>query len=93
MRKYIVLAFVIVLVYFFQSFFLPAGGAGADSLSYFGIASELPQLKTNLFPLGFPVLIKLFHSVFQDYFWTAKFLNISMVVVILVFSYFKKFYF
>ncbi|ROI04895.1 hypothetical protein EGH90_09390 [Kaistella haifensis] len=93
MRKYIVLAFVIVLVYFFQSFFLPAGGAGADSLSYFGIASDLPQLKTNLFPLGFPVLIKLFHSVFQDYFWTAKFLNISMVVVILVFSYFKKFYF
>ena len=67
MRKYIVLAFVIVLVYFFQSFFLPAGGAGADSLSYFGIASELPQLKTNLFPLGFPVLIKLFHSIFQDY--------------------------
>lgn len=93
MRKYIVLAFVIVLVYFFQSFFLPAGGAGADSLSYFGIASELPQLKTNLFPLGFPVLIELFHFVFQDYFWTAKFLNISMVVVILVFSYFKKFYF
>ncbi|WP_158212059.1 hypothetical protein [Kaistella haifensis] len=55
MRKYIVLAFVIVLVYFFQSFFLPAGGAGADSLSYFGIASDLPQLKTNLFPIGFPI--------------------------------------
>ncbi len=93
MKKYIVLAFVAVLVYFFQSFFLPAGGAGADSLSYFGIASDLPQLKTNLFPIGFPVLIELFHLVFQDYFWSAKFLNISMVVAILLFSYFKKFYF
>lgn len=93
MKKYVVLAVVIVLIYFFQSFFLAAGGIGADSLSYFGIASDLPRPETNLFPLGFPVLVQLFHSVFQDYFWAAKLLNISMVIVILVFSWFKRFYF
>lgn len=93
MRKYVFLAVAVIVIYFFQSFFLPTGGIGADSLSYFGIASDLPELKTNLFPLGFPFLIKIFHFVFQDYFWAGKLLNISMVIIILVFSYVKKFYF
>lgn len=93
MKKYVVLAVAIVLIYFFQSFFLAAGGIGADSLSYFGIASDLPRPETNLFPLGFPVLVQLFHWIFQDYFWAAKLLNISMVIGILVFSWFKRFYF
>lgn len=93
MRKYVLLSVVIVTIYFFQSFFLATGGIGADSLSYFGIASDLPKLETNLFPLGFPALIQLFHFIFQDYFWASKMLNISMVIIILIFSYFKKFYF
>lgn len=87
------LAIAIVLIYFFQSFCNATGGIGADSLSYFGIASDLPELKTNLFPLGFPLLIKFYYYIFQDYFWATKLLNISMVIFVLVFSYFKKFYF
>lgn len=93
MKKYVGLAIAIVIIYFFQSFFNATGGIGADSLSYFGIASDLPTLETNLFPLGFPMMLKFFHGIFQDYFWAGKMLNISMVIVILVFSYFKKFYF
>ena len=93
MKKYVGLAIAIVIIYFFQSFFNATGGIGADSLSYFGIASDLPRLETNLFPLGFPLMLKFFHGIFQDYFWAGKMLNISMVFVILVFSYFKKFYF
>ena len=93
MTKYIFLAVATTVIYFFQSFFLPTGGIGADSLSYFGIASDLPQLKTNLFPLGFPVLINSLHRLFQDYFWASKILNISMVIIILVFSFLKGFYF
>ena len=93
MKKYVGLAIAIVIIYFFQSFFNATGGIGADSLSYFGIASDFPTLKTNLFPLGFPLMLKFFHWIFQDYFWAGKMLNISMVIVILIFSYFKKFYF
>ncbi len=93
MGKYIFLAAIAVLIYFFQSFFMPTGGIGADSLSYFGIASDLPRLETNLFPLGYPVLIKIFYFIFQDYFWASKMLNLSMMLIILFFSYFKKFYF
>lgn len=93
MKKYIYLAAFAIVIYFFQSFFLAAGGIGADSLSYFGIAADFPKIETNLFPLGFPALIKLYHFFFQDYFWASKFLNISLVFGILLFSYFKKFYF
>ncbi len=93
MKKYIWLAAIIVIVYSVQALFLSAGGIGADSLSYFGIAADFPQVITNLFPLGFPALIKVFQSVFQDYFWASKVLNISMAVCILLFSYFKQFYF
>ena len=93
MKKYVLLATATVFIYFFQSFFNATGNIGADSLSYFGIASDLPNLKTNLFPLGFPVVIKFFHSIFHDYFWAAKMLNISMVMILLLFSYYKKFYF
>lgn len=93
MKKYIYLAVVIVIVYCFYSFLLAAGGIGADSLSYFGIASDLPKLITNLFPVGFPALIKLFHFVLPDYFWASKMLNVLMVIFILLFSYFKQFHF
>ncbi|WP_326987498.1 hypothetical protein [Chryseobacterium sp. MP_3.2] len=93
MKKYIYLAVFVVVIYFFQSFFLATGGIGADSLSYFGIAADFPKIETNLFPLGFPALIKMHHFIFQDYFWASKFLHISMVLGILAFSYFKKFYF
>ena len=93
MKKYIYLSIVIVLIYVFQSFFNATGGIGADSLSYFGIASDLPRLETNLFPLGFPVVIRFFYEIFGDYFWASKMLNVSMVIILLLFSYFKKYYF
>ena len=64
MKKYIYLSIVIVLIYVFQSFFNATGGIGPDSLSYFGIASDLPRLETNLFPLGFPVVIRFFYEIF-----------------------------
>ncbi|KFC23314.1 hypothetical protein [Epilithonimonas lactis] len=93
MAKYIVLAVLIIILNFIHSFFLPSGGVYADSLSYFEIASDLPDPVTNLFPLGYPAMLRGFFEVFGDYFWAAKFLNTSMLVVILLFSYFKSFYF
>ena len=93
MKKYNFLSVIVVLIYFLQSFFNATGGIGPDSLSYFGIASDLPPLETNLFPLGFPVVIASLYKVFGDYFWASKMLNIFMIITILLFSYFKKFYF
>lgn len=91
--KYKILAVLIIIIYFFQPFFLPTGGIGADSLSYFGIASDLPNLKTNLFPLGYPVLLEICHFFVKDYFWASKILNFVFTATILSFSYYKRFYF
>ena len=93
MNKYIILAIIVVLVNFGQSFLLPTGGVYADSLSYFEIASDLPKPVTNLFPLGYPAFLRVFFEVFRDYFWAYKFLSVSMIIVVFVFSYVKKFFF
>ena len=93
MFKYYTLAFFVVILYFLQSFFLPFGGVGADGLSYFGIASDFPALKTNLFPFLYPALLRLFYTVLGDYFWAYKMLNLFMMLGILVFSWRKQFYF
>lgn len=93
MVKYIVLAVFVIVLNFIHSFFLPSGGVYADSLSYFEIATDLPNPVTDLFPLGYPAMLRGFFEVFGDYFWAAKFLNTTMLVVILLFSYFKRFYF
>lgn len=93
MAKYIILAVIILILNFIHSFFLPSGGVYADSLSYFGIAADLPHPETNLFPLGYPASLRLFFEIFGDYFWASKFLNTTMIIVILLFSYFKRFFF
>lgn len=93
MAKYIILAVIILILNFIHSFFLPSGGVYADSLSYFGIAADLPHPETNLFPLGYPASLRLFFEIFSDYFWASKFLNTTMMIVILLFSYFKRFFF
>ena len=93
MAKYIVLAVVILILNFIHSFFLPSGGVYADSLSYFGIAADLPNPETNLFPLGYPAALRLFFEIFGDYFWASKVLNTTMMIVILLFSYIKIFFF
>jgi len=93
MFKYKILAVIIVIVYFLQPFFFSNGGIGADSLSYFGIAADLPNPETNLFPLGYPILLRVLYNVVYDWFWASKILNILFVIGILGFSYFRKFYF
>ncbi|MCD1118915.1 hypothetical protein [Chryseobacterium turcicum] len=93
MFKYKILAVLIVIVYFVVPFFFSNGGVGADSLSYFGIAADLPNPETNLFPLGYPVLLRLIYNIAGDWFWTSRILNLFLIITILSFSYFKKFYF
>lgn len=93
MFKYKVLAVIILIVNFVQSFLYSSGGIYADSLSYFEIASDLPHPVTNLFPLGYPTVLRGFFEVFKDYFWASKFLNTTMILVLFLFSYFKDFFF
>ena len=80
MLKYKVLAILVVIVYFLQPFFFSYGGIGADSLSYFGIAADLPNPETNLFPLGYPILLRLVYTIVEDYFWASRILNFLFII-------------
>lgn len=93
MFKYKILAVLIIVIYFIQPFFTSNGGIGADSLSYFGIAVDLPFPETNLFPLGYPLLLKIVYGLTGDWFWASRVLNIFLISTILGFSYFRNFYF
>lgn len=93
MLKYKILAVLSVFVYFFQPFFIANGGIGADSLSYFEIAADLPYPETNLFPIGYPVLLRLLYEFCNDYFLASRILSLLFIVIILGFSYYKRFYF
>ncbi|WP_326981977.1 hypothetical protein VUJ46_17340 [Chryseobacterium sp. MYb264] len=93
MMKYKILSVIILVIYFFQTLFVSYGGVGSDSLSYFGIASDLPKPQTDLFPLGYPFLLRMAHFFTKDYFWASKLLNFIFTGTILLFSWQKKFYF
>lgn len=93
MKRYVVLAVLIVIVFAIVPVFLPSGGVTADTLSYLGMTSDLPDVKTNLFPIGFPVFIKIFQQITDDYYWASKIAVGVLPCLMLAFSYYKKFYF
>ena len=92
-KKYIYLYFAILFFAIFIPFFISYGGIVADTLSYIKIADSIPDVKSNLFPLGYPLIIRFFHSFTDDYYFSARIISILTVLLIGVFSYYKKFYF
>ncbi|WP_027376603.1 glycosyltransferase family protein [Kaistella palustris] len=74
--------------------FLPYGGIGADSISYFRQAYYLPcDVRDSLFPLGYPFALKVFHFVTDDYYWSARLVSISLYSLVGIFSWLKRFHF
>lgn len=90
---YIFLGILLLLNVILVPLFMPSGGLSSDTLSYFQLANELPNPSWSLWPLAYPVFLRLLNFFFNDYFWTSKFLNILIFLLIVSFSYLKKFYF
>lgn len=78
---------------FFIPFLIPYGGVTSDSVHYFRLAQEIPDVKWSIFPLGFPLILKFFNFFIQDYFWSGKAVSIVVFLTIGLFSYFRKFHF
>ncbi len=74
-------------------FFLPYGGIAPDSVSYFKLAKNLPCVENNLFPIGYPVLLKIGYFFTQEFYFSSHIISILSYTLIGLFSYFKKFYF
>jgi hypothetical protein len=93
MKGYILLILFLLLLLIFIPFILPNGGVGGDFTSYLKIASELPQLKDNLFPIGFPFILKIFSLITGEYFYSSMLVKVICFLSIILFSYKKQFYF
>ncbi|MDR2123278.1 MAG: hypothetical protein LBP34_09160 [Flavobacteriaceae bacterium] len=91
--KYKALFVVSLLSVAVTPFFLSSGGTAPDSLSYFKLTEDLPEINANLFPIGYPLLLNLPNYFVDDYFYSSKILNVFGIIFIGIFSYYKKFYF
>jgi hypothetical protein len=70
----------------------PDGGLSLDSNMYFQMAAQLPEIEHNIYPIGYPVVLRLFNNIIGDYFWTSKILSLGMVLFIGIFAIAKRFY-
>ena len=69
------------------------GGINLDALMYARRAMQLPAVQDNLFPPGQPLLLRLMVIFGGDYFVAGKLLNAACLLLILCFSFYKKFFF
>ena len=92
-KSTILLLLALPVFYFLFFLFRPDGGINLDGIVYARMALQLPGLENNLFPPGYPVLLRLMHFYTQDYFVAGKVLHFLCLIGILAFSYRQKFYF
>lgn len=70
----------------------PDGGLSLDANMYFQMAAKLPDIEHNIYPIGYPVVLRISNSLLGDYYWTSKILSVAMVLFIGIFAIAKKFY-
>ena len=91
--KYWTLIIITLLSIALLPLFLPFGGITPDSLSYFKIAKEIPNGKSNLFPIGYPIVLRIGYFFTNEFYFSSRIISCLSFAVIIGFSYFKKFYF
>lgn len=69
------------------------GGINLDALMYARMAEDFPALKSNVFPFGQALALRIFKTFCGDYFIASKCLNFCCMLAVLVFSFRKKFFF
>lgn len=90
---YKILAIFLIVVIVVIPFFRVDGGLVDDDYYYFKIAESLPDFNQSIFPIGYPIILRLVNLIFNDYFLSSRFIAVSSFTFIIYFSYFKKFFF
>lgn len=90
---YILLNIVIFISIILTPFFRIDGGVSDDTYNYVKIAYHLPDLISSVFPVGYPLFIKWVHLFSNDYYISTRIIACLSYLFIVLFSYFKKFYF
>ncbi len=86
------LALITLILTILIPFLLPYGAVTGDFPAYLKIASEIPSPSNNIFPFGFPLLIKIFSCITSEYFYSSLLLKILCFLSIIGFSVWKRFY-
>lgn len=63
-----------------------------DSYTYISIAKDLPNIKNTIFPIFYPLFLRLAESIFNSYDVAAKVINICCLIAIISFVKLKDFY-
>ncbi len=69
------------------------GGINLDALMYAQKALLLPEIRDNLFPPAYPILLRFFAGFSADFFLAGKLLNAFCLLLMLGFSWRKQFFF
>ncbi len=79
--KYYFLFVLLVAGISFVPFFLSYGGINSDAVAYFKLAKEFPQVTSNLFPIGYPLLLKLGYYFTYEFYFNSSIIFISFIFV------------
>lgn len=90
---YILLNIVIFISIIVTPFFRIDGGVSDDTFNYVRIAYHLPHLISSVFPVGYPLIIKLANLFSNDYYISTRIIACLSYLLIVLFSFVKKFYF
>ena len=80
-NKFYLLILLILLLYLIINFTSGNSYISNDSLSYFEIAEKLPYIETSLFPILYPLFLKILNFIFNDYTISYKFLSITLILI------------
>lgn len=86
------LIFFSVPIFFIFRIYFSSGELTPDSIQYLLQAQNFWEYKVN-FPLGYPLMIKMFSFFTGSFFTASKLINILSYISIILFSYKKKFIF
>lgn len=69
------------------------GGITDDLLYYIKIGNSFPNFKNSVWPIGYPIAIRLVNFITQDLYFATRVIAVTGFLFIILFSFAKKFYY
>ena len=89
---WLLIPFLVIISSFLGIWFNPSFGVSTDSRYYFKIAENLPKISESTFPIFYPLILKVFNLVFDDFLITSKVVPFISIVFIYLFTWKKNFF-
>jgi hypothetical protein len=74
-------------------FFRIDGGICDDTFQYVKIAQNLPNYTSSVWPVGYPIVIRIINFFFSDFYITTRVIAVTSIFFIMAFSFHKDFFY